>query len=327
MKEVLSWGRCLTERVNDEATGRTLIRKRVKKKDAVMARQFRKEVEILLWLDGRGAPSLYECRETEEELILEEQEITARLFSSLSQKKKKELLPQLVQVLEKIHEAGYVYLDLKPEHILSDGRQVWLIDFNGVMELESRSCLFGSRSILPPEIRERQPVTVKADSYAFGTLLVREKLYPVFARKCLRSDPHKRPLLTELKPVYPALCLVPLLIILSVFAAGQWSGVTTPASGLQDSVLIRQSLDACADPVCQLDLLEGAGQMPDQDRLGQIRSQITTEKEACRYLEYALRLSLQGIRIPVPDAWDDQFTGTYAQLKEIWRKQNHADYE
>lgn len=324
MTEVLSWGRCLTERTMDEKTGRPLIRKRVKKSDVVMARQFRKEVELLVLLDGQGAPSLYDCRETADELILEEQEIQAPSFSRLKKSARKALLPEVAAILHKIHEAGYVYLDLKPEHILSDGRTVWLIDFNGVLELGSSQCLFGSQSILPPEVKAGKPVTVKADSYAFGRFLRKEGLHPLFAGRCLTKNPEKRPDVSDLNPAGPSLFLISIMIILSVFALGQWSA---PQKQVQDRhTLIEASLNACEDIVCQLDILQGTDMIPAQETIREIQRQVTTEKEACRYLEYALAQSLKNIQVPVPDTWDARFAGTYTQLKEIWRKQTNDDH-
>lgn len=79
--------------------------------------------------------------------------------------------------LQKLHEAGVAYRDIKPENILLDKEgHVHLSDFGlvktGLKSDTSRAYSFcGSPEYMPPEIVARKGHTLSADYYSLGALL------------------------------------------------------------------------------------------------------------------------------------------------------------
>ena len=314
--EVLSSGVCTTERVTDELTGRVCIRKRTNMSNSVMARQFRREVAVLLDMEGRNVPAVYDCFEADGELVLIEQEVKGVPIDRLPERKRKQAVIKLNRILERLHELGWVYVDLKPEHVLVDDGEVTLIDFNGTVK-KGEMCYFATRSICPPE----SVLTEKSDVYALGMLLKRLKLFPLFRRRCLRADPLKRPELKDLKIRDPLPVMVFGMALLSVFAYGQGSVNARPNS-LERADLIRLSVEQSEGVAVRLHILESSKTVPDEQTLKEIRREVESESDAVSYITYALKLKKQGITIIVDDEWETLYPGDYARLAKIWRNMN-----
>ena len=79
--------------------------------------------------------------------------------------------------MEKLHEAGIAYRDLKPENVLLDRQgHAHLGDFGlakpGLKDEDSRAFSFcGSPEYMPPEIISKEGHSVTADFYSLGALL------------------------------------------------------------------------------------------------------------------------------------------------------------
>jgi len=111
--KVLGCNLCCTELARDEETGRLVILRRARKSDILACRQSAREADLLLKLKGRNAPCLYECLETETERVLVEEYIQGTPAGGLSRAQKRRVLQEAARILERVHQLGYLYLDLK----------------------------------------------------------------------------------------------------------------------------------------------------------------------------------------------------------------------
>ncbi|QDT55288.1 Serine/threonine-protein kinase PknB [Caulifigura coniformis] len=94
----------------------------------------------------------------------------------------KKLMECVTQALAHIHEKGWVHRDVKPDNILiSKGSEIRVIDFSlaappkgGVGRLlHSRkgAVISGTKTYLPPELIQREPLGIAADIYSLGVTL------------------------------------------------------------------------------------------------------------------------------------------------------------
>lgn len=75
---VLGCNLTCTQLARDVMTDRLVILRRVSRSDPLACRQFAREADLLLKLQGRNAPCVYECLETKDERILVEEYIQGR---------------------------------------------------------------------------------------------------------------------------------------------------------------------------------------------------------------------------------------------------------
>lgn len=80
------------------------------------------------------------------------------------------LIRQLLEALARLHAAGYVHTDLKPENLLHDGRRRLLrIADMGSLEREPRQgSILGTREYTPPEVLVGAPLGPALDLWAAG---------------------------------------------------------------------------------------------------------------------------------------------------------------
>jgi serine/threonine-protein kinase len=94
----------------------------------------------------------------------------------------RKLMECVSQALAHMHEKGWVHRDVKPDNILiSKSSEVRLIDFSlsappkgGVGRLlhsKKSATISGTKTYLPPELIQRQPLSVSADIYSLGVTL------------------------------------------------------------------------------------------------------------------------------------------------------------
>jgi len=108
---------------------------------------------------------------------------------------------QICEVLQYVHNEGFVYHDLKPANILLEKRGfhyfVKLMDFGlarprGMAYLSSESSLAGSFFYLAPELIAGQPADVASDLYALGATL-----YEMITGRVPFSDFDERTILSQ----------------------------------------------------------------------------------------------------------------------------------
>ncbi len=334
---------CCTELARDEETGRLVILRRARKSDILACRQSAREADLLLKLKGRNAPCLYECLETETERVLVEEYIQGTPAGGLSRAQKRRVLQEAARILERIHHLGYLYLDLKEDHLFLCDDRVVLIDYDGVLEAGSRQCFFATLDSMAPELagdcpkttaadawawgmlaRAPElagdcPKTTAADAWAWGMLARRWHLYPLRRRRCLQLDPGRR---RDPKPSgkIPGSVLI-WMITVSVFAAGLCVPVLQlPGSQMQETDLVRQVLLDDSRPLSErLQVLQDLDEPLEAVVLEQVCRKVRTEQDALCVAAYVLRMKTEGCDMTLPAEWKDRFGSDVSQLME-WKE-------
>lgn len=157
-KGIKNQGPVCVIKVLDLKTGEYLLAKAIDKKaSSILCQQARREMDLLSRNDEDGIPAFEGCEDDGDHLIIYESWIDGRnlnewLKDKPSKKQKKNVFLQICSRIEKVHELGYLYMDLKPEHILIDEKgMVWLIDFNAVIPNGSKQVVLSNDLAIPPE--------------------------------------------------------------------------------------------------------------------------------------------------------------------------------
>lgn len=147
-------------------------------------RHFRREMSILSELKHEHILPVFDYYDEEEGVAyyvtpyIEQGSLKERLSDGpLSQEKAAQILAQVGDALQFIHEAGLVHRDVKPANILLDENDhVWLADFGLAKvadmpsDLTDTGCLIGTPYYLAPELLE-EAATKSSDIYALGVVL------------------------------------------------------------------------------------------------------------------------------------------------------------
>lgn len=310
-----------TQLAEDTFTGRLVILKRVSLQNTLACRQAAREADLLLKLDGCGAPCLYDCLQTGTEKVLVQEYLPEALDRPRSRSRRKQYLKWLAEHLHRIHCHGYLYLDLKPEHLrLRDGKPV-LIDYDGILETDSRECYFGTPGRMAPELYSHDPKGPEADAWAWGLLAKDWHCFPWRQVSCLKRDPEKRS-----DPVsaldFPGTGVLAICIAVSVFAAGS----CLPAAAVQERKERDLVLETLLDPLQPLDLildiLDHTETVIPVTVFTRICDQVSEEDQALILAGYVLRMEQAGRQYILPEEWNDRFGPVYDSLTEIRRNQN-----
>lgn len=309
----------VTELAQDELTGREVIRRRFLKSDLLACRQCARESDLLLKLNGQNAPVLYECLETGKEKILIEEYIRGTPARDLTRKEKKQVLEKLKGILDSIHRQGYLYLDLKEDHLIQDGNRLVLIDYDSVMETGSRQCFFATRTFMAPELAQNVPKTEAADNWAWAMLAKEWGLLPFKARGCLDPDPSRRP--TFSGNPGPVFCSLIWLAAVSVFAVG----LCLPAAGAKEpeapeSMVSDVILNGNLEPDERFRILEHLEEPLDEGTVRKLCEMTETDEQAARLAAYALRMKTKGCEITLPEHWANRFSEEVSQLMK-WKEE------
>lgn len=118
------------------------------------------------------------------------------------------LLDQLDAQVRRLHELGYVFVDLSPANVLvDDDERVRLVDFEAVQPVGRVRRIMGTPGYLPPDPRplaERDPLDLDRYGLAALALMLVFPLHEV-AERHPRALDHLHADLTELAPVAPRL--------------------------------------------------------------------------------------------------------------------------
>lgn len=191
--------------------------------------QFKTEIDVLSKLKSCYVPHLITCFEDETTQYFVETYIpgTNAKYWKQSYKgfiKKYVLLFDILNVLNLLHKAGYLYIDLKLENIIYYDKHFYLIDFNACIENHAHIAIMASQSNCAPELLTLGEKDIRCDIYALGSLIHELFGFTMFfiVFLCHLKQEKRIPKLSTLKMlilfhILIRIGLVLLICILSVF--------------------------------------------------------------------------------------------------------------
>ena len=155
------------------------------------------EVQVLKRLNHPRIPALIESHDDWDGCWLVEDYIEAMplqdwLKTGPEKESRRALFFELLELIHCVHQAGFLYLDLKAENVLVAQNHAHLIDFNACLPVGSIRPILTNKDSLPPEGLAGQTMDEKADQIGLG------KLYLLFfgpdsiAWSALRENPNER---------------------------------------------------------------------------------------------------------------------------------------
>lgn len=125
-------------------------------------------------------PEIYDLEEDESFLYIIEEYIPGESLRALckhrllSEKEIFQFIIQISSIISYLHSMPQkiIYLDLKPENIIVNGENCYLIDFGSARPEGSKEKMFlGSKGFAAPEQKQGQEIRTESDIYALGKLL------------------------------------------------------------------------------------------------------------------------------------------------------------
>lgn len=162
----------------DESTGtKTLIKRTHSDAGWSYREQAKREAEVLSRLPDGPYPRLVGYEEdlsgcTLTETFLEEERLDQWMDHHPSRDQKLEVYFQILHAIGQVHQAGYLYLDLKPSNILIHQNEAFLIDFNACVPIGFCRPVLVNRQSLPPECLKGKPMDERADQIGLGALFL-----------------------------------------------------------------------------------------------------------------------------------------------------------
>ncbi len=138
---------------------------------------FNVEVEILKNIKGKGIPVLYDIAVREDSLLIIEEFADGKSLKHLLEENNIDIISALwciidiCHILSLLHQNGYIYLDIKPEHIILCQDTPYLIDYGNCMVSGSNDITMISEKFAAPEQFHSEPVGIYSDIYSIGVLL------------------------------------------------------------------------------------------------------------------------------------------------------------
>lgn len=159
--------------------------------------QFRLEVQVLKRLNHPRIPSLIESHDDWDGCWLVEDYIEAMplqdwLKTDPGKESRQALFFELLELIHCVHQAGFLYLDLKAENVLVAQDHAYLIDFNACLPIGSVRPILINKDSLPPEGLAGQPMNEKADQIGLGNLYLLFFGPNSIAWSALRENPNER---------------------------------------------------------------------------------------------------------------------------------------
>lgn len=188
--------------VEDQVTGKICVQKSVyKNAPQLVVHQFRIEVDILSSLHHPLIPEIMNVYSDQEKLFLVESYIPGKDFSFYKQHfsflfhlQKTKYMIEIIDILQHVHDIGYLYIDIKPANLLLYKNRVHLIDFNACIPMHSTQAVFASKENVSIELFSTVQKEESTDVYSFGKLI--QTFYPLslflFTQKCIKQDVSKR---------------------------------------------------------------------------------------------------------------------------------------
>ncbi|MCI8669341.1 MAG: protein kinase [Lachnospiraceae bacterium] len=138
---------------------------------------FDTEVEILKHIKGKGIPILYDLAVRDDSLLIIEEFADGKSLKCLLLENNTDILTAIrciigvCHILSILHRYGFVYLDIKPEHIILCQDTPYLIDYGNCMASGSSNTTMISEKFGAPEQFHGEIVGIYSDIYSIGVLL------------------------------------------------------------------------------------------------------------------------------------------------------------
>lgn len=140
------------------------------------------ETQIQASINHKNVPKIFNVLQDNDYIyIIQEYVCGIELFDILAERKLNDkecrnIIHQLLNILEHIHSLGIVHGDIKPENILYNQKQnkIYLIDFGSARWISNRNqntVTGGSLGYMSPELITGSPSSIKSDIWAVGVLL------------------------------------------------------------------------------------------------------------------------------------------------------------
>lgn len=159
--------------------------------------QFQTEVQVLKAIDSPWIPCLIESRQKTQncwlaEEYIEGESLTKWLAGHKSKAERQRLFCEIIQRIRLVHQAGYLYMDLKADNIRIRNGHACLIDFNGCVPIGSAKPIFTNKDSLPPECLTGKRMDERADQIGLGKLWLNMNGPSQQAWTALARDPDHR---------------------------------------------------------------------------------------------------------------------------------------
>ncbi|MBB5183578.1 protein kinase domain-containing protein [Catenisphaera adipataccumulans] len=210
----------------DQVTGRFVVTKSIlKSADPLRIHQFHVEIDVLTQIQDPFVPEIMDALETENEFMMTQTYIEGTSLNKMPVKERyryrNQIVTESLERLESVHRIGFVYMDLKPEHLIWRDHHLYLIDFNACIPIGSRQAILSS---YPELVRRQEKLDFCLDHQALALML--KTLYPhsfgfrllfrILHRGGLRSARSVRRFLRTVK-IGSRIMMVSLCLVLSVF--------------------------------------------------------------------------------------------------------------
>lgn len=197
---------------------------KVMKKNEITRQQYQQEIQVLKNLSIPGIPELYDYGEDEEKLFIVEEFVSGSslhsiLMQSISQEQLINYSKQIATIICRLHNHGFLYLDLKQEHIMVEQEQVYLLDYGLAQYVEhdmAEGIVYGTIPYVAPEQLNQHYATRSSDVYSLG-IIFNEMI--TATRRCNKEVKSKYIAMTKRMTVQqPDQRKIPLKEILSILS-------------------------------------------------------------------------------------------------------------
>ena len=190
--------------VEDQMTGKRYVQKVLDRLQCspILYHQFKMEINVLSQIQSPYIPQLVDVWEDDHFIVLMETWLEGEDLKTWVQthrrrlrRCRKKFILELMDLLEKLHEQGFLYIDLKPENLMVLQEHLCLIDFNACIPIGSHKANLCTQKYMAPELLDSRRKEETTDIYGIGAVF--QSLFPFgwmrfWLWKCRRKDPLKR---------------------------------------------------------------------------------------------------------------------------------------
>lgn len=146
------------------------FKKNVKKNDDIYINSLNNEIMILKMIKSSYVPKIVDYKENE---FLITEWIDGDVLLNCRKLQLKDILNiilKLIDILDEIHNLGYIHCDVSDENIIYSNNNVFLLDFGNICKI-GKKANFYNLEFSSLELIAKKPVNIKTDIYSVGVLL------------------------------------------------------------------------------------------------------------------------------------------------------------